>query len=140
MVPAGPEVKRISRLVNELATPSIRRELIMSSKALIALSGVLLLAGVTGLLSGCGRSHAASPSSGASEAAPEITAAQVIARPLHHWEELTGTLQAVNVGGSARRASAATSIASSSSKARASSAINCCSRSIRARSSSRSTA
>jgi multidrug efflux system membrane fusion protein len=68
----------------------------MSSKTLAALSSILLL-GALGLLSGCGRSHAASAQSSATEAAPEITAAQVIARPLHHWQELTGTLQAVNV-------------------------------------------
>jgi multidrug efflux system membrane fusion protein len=73
-----------------------RWELIMSSKTLTALSSIVLL-GAAGLLSGCGRSHAASAPSGAADTAPEVTAAQVIARPLHHWQELTGTLQAVNV-------------------------------------------
>lgn len=68
----------------------------MSSGSLVALSTILLL-GSTSLLSGCGRSHAASSHSAAVEATPEITAAPVIARPLHHWQELTGTLQAVNV-------------------------------------------
>jgi multidrug efflux system membrane fusion protein len=47
------------------------------------------------LLSGCGRSHAAAPTAAAP--LPEITAAQVIARPLHQFQELTGTLQAVDV-------------------------------------------
>jgi multidrug efflux system membrane fusion protein len=68
----------------------------MSSKTLIALSSILLL-GTTAVLTGCGRSNAASVPSGAADTAPEVTAAQVIARPLHHWQELTGTLQAVNV-------------------------------------------
>jgi membrane fusion protein, multidrug efflux system len=50
-----------------------------------------------GTLSGCGRSQASAASASAASAAPEITVAQVIAKPLHHWDELTGTLQAVNV-------------------------------------------
>jgi multidrug efflux system membrane fusion protein len=71
----------------------------MSFGTRITLPSVLLLAAATGILSGCGPSHAApAASAGAgADSAPEITAAQVIARPLHHWQELTGTLQAVNV-------------------------------------------
>jgi multidrug efflux system membrane fusion protein len=69
----------------------------MSSRTRTALSLILLLAAASGVLSACGRSHAAAPAAAAADAAPEITAAQVIARPLHHWQELTGTLQAVNV-------------------------------------------
>ena len=45
------------------------------------------------LLSGCGHSLAASPA--AAPPAPEVSVAEVIARPLHQWVELTGTLQAV---------------------------------------------
>jgi membrane fusion protein, multidrug efflux system len=61
---------------------------------LLALSGLLLAASI-GALSGCGRSQAATGAA-TPPAAPEITVAQVIARPLHHWQELTGTLQAVD--------------------------------------------
>ncbi|HEY4975358.1 MAG TPA: biotin/lipoyl-binding protein, partial [Steroidobacteraceae bacterium] len=53
----------------------------------------LALGIVSALLSGCGRSLAAAP---AAPAAPEVTVAQVIARPLHQWVELTGTLQAID--------------------------------------------
>src|ERR1700694_3576155 len=52
----------------------------------------LALGLILALLSGCGHSLAASP---ATAPAPEVTVAQVIARPLHQWVELTGTLQAV---------------------------------------------
>jgi multidrug efflux system membrane fusion protein len=69
----------------------------MLSRISIILSSTLLLVGSFGLLSGCGRSQASAPAAAAASAPPQITVAQVIARPLHHWEELTGTLQAVNV-------------------------------------------
>jgi len=69
----------------------------MLSRISIVLSSTLLLIGSFGLLSGCGRSQASAPPDAAASAPPQITVAQVIARPLHHWEELTGTLQAVNV-------------------------------------------
>jgi membrane fusion protein, multidrug efflux system len=69
----------------------------MLSKISIILSSTLLLVGSFSLLSGCGRSQASAPAAAAASAPPQITVAQVIARPLHHWEELTGTLQAVNV-------------------------------------------
>ena len=49
---------------------------------------------VSALLSGCGHSLAATKA--ASPPAPEVTVAQVIAKPLHQWIELTGTLQAVD--------------------------------------------
>ena len=75
----------------------------MSTKVWLALSSTLLL-GAMGLLAGCGRSHAAGAPSSAAEVAPEITAAQVIARPLHHWQELTGTLQALTFLNQAWRA------------------------------------
>jgi multidrug efflux system membrane fusion protein len=61
------------------------------------LSSTLLLAACLSLLPGCGRSQAGAPSAAAADAAPQVTVAQVIARPLHHWEELTGTLQAVDI-------------------------------------------
>jgi multidrug efflux system membrane fusion protein len=54
----------------------------------------LALGIVSALLSGCGHSLAATPA--AAPPAPEVTVAQVIARPLHQWVELTGTLQAVD--------------------------------------------
>lgn len=47
------------------------------------------------VLSACGHSHAQS-SVAASPPPPTVTVAEVIARPLHHWDELTGELQAVN--------------------------------------------
>src|ERR1700680_1587216 len=49
---------------------------------------------VSSLLSGCGHSLAATAAAAAP--APEVTVAQVIARPLHQWVELTGTLQAID--------------------------------------------
>jgi multidrug efflux system membrane fusion protein len=67
----------------------------MSFKVSIALSATAILASLS-LIGGCGRSHAAAAAV-PSEAAPEITAAQVIAQPLHHFQEFTGTLQAVDV-------------------------------------------
>jgi membrane fusion protein, multidrug efflux system len=49
---------------------------------------------VSSLLSGCGHSLAAAAPAAAP--APEVTVAQVIARPLHQWVELTGSLQAID--------------------------------------------
>jgi len=54
----------------------------------------LLAVGVSGVLSACGHSQAANAP--AAPPAAEVTVAQVIARPLHQWVELTGTLQAVH--------------------------------------------
>jgi len=50
----------------------------------------------SGLLAGCSHSRAESASTVAPPPPPEVTVAEVIARPLHHWDELTGELQAVN--------------------------------------------
>ncbi|MHB8476664.1 MAG: efflux RND transporter periplasmic adaptor subunit [Steroidobacteraceae bacterium] len=47
------------------------------------------------LLAACSHSHAQSASN-AAPPPPSVTVAEVIARPLHHWDELTGELQAVN--------------------------------------------
>jgi membrane fusion protein, multidrug efflux system len=47
------------------------------------------------MLSACSHSHAQSASN-AAPPPPSVTVAEVIARPLHHWDELTGELQAVN--------------------------------------------
>src|SRR6202011_5806606 len=47
------------------------------------------------VLSACGHSQAQS-SAAAAPPPPAVTVAQVIARPLHHSDELTGELQAVN--------------------------------------------
>lgn len=47
------------------------------------------------LLSACGHSQA-HPASNAATPPPTVTVAEVIVRPLHHWDELTGELQAVN--------------------------------------------
>jgi membrane fusion protein, multidrug efflux system len=47
------------------------------------------------LLAACSHSHAETAST-AAPPAPAVTVAEVIARPLHHWDELTGELQAVN--------------------------------------------
>jgi membrane fusion protein, multidrug efflux system len=58
-----------------------------SSSILAAICSIVLTA--------CGHSHAQSASNAAPPPAA-VTVAQVIARPLHHWDELTGELQAVN--------------------------------------------
>jgi multidrug efflux system membrane fusion protein len=47
------------------------------------------------VLTACGHSRAQSAANVAPPP-PAVTVAQVIARPLHHWDELTGELQAVN--------------------------------------------
>jgi multidrug efflux system membrane fusion protein len=54
----------------------------------------ILAAFCTIVLTGCGHSRA--QSSIAAPPPPAVTVAAVIARPLHHWDELTGELQAVN--------------------------------------------
>src|SRR3981081_737531 len=54
----------------------------------------ILAAFSTLVLSGCGHSRA--QSAGAAPPPPAVTVAEVIARPLHHSDELTGELQAVN--------------------------------------------
>jgi multidrug efflux system membrane fusion protein len=69
----------------------------MSPKISFFLTTAVLVAAIASLFSGCSRSQASAAPGAAASPAPEITVAQVIARPLHHWEELTGTLQAVNV-------------------------------------------
>jgi multidrug efflux system membrane fusion protein len=46
------------------------------------------------VLTACSHSHA--QSANAAPPPPSVTVAEVIARPLHHWDELTGELQAVN--------------------------------------------
>src|SRR5271154_1422829 len=48
-----------------------------------------------GVLSACSHSEA-QPAPNAAAPEPAVTVAEVIARPLHHWSELTGELQAVN--------------------------------------------
>lgn len=47
------------------------------------------------VLTACSHSHVQSASN-AAPPPPSVTVAEVIARPLHHWDELTGELQAVN--------------------------------------------
>jgi len=54
----------------------------------------LALGVISALLSGCGHSLAATAAP--TPPAPEVTVAQVIARPLHQWVELTGSLQAID--------------------------------------------
>jgi membrane fusion protein, multidrug efflux system len=54
----------------------------------------ILTAFFTLVLTGCGHSRA--QSSAAAPPPPAVTVAEVIARPLHHSDELTGELQAVN--------------------------------------------
>jgi len=58
-----------------------------SSSILAAICSIVLTA--------CGHSHAQSAANAAPPPAT-VTVAQVLARPLHHWDELTGELQAVN--------------------------------------------
>ena len=59
----------------------------ISTSILSAISAIVLTA--------CGHSRAQSAAD-AAPPPPAVTVAQVIARPLHHWDELTGELQAVN--------------------------------------------
>ncbi len=54
----------------------------------------ILAAICSAVLAACSHSHAQSASNAAPP--PAVTVAEVIARPLHHWDELTGELQAVN--------------------------------------------
>jgi multidrug efflux system membrane fusion protein len=58
-----------------------------SSSILAAICSIVLTA--------CNHSHAQSAANAAPPPAT-VTVAQVLARPLHHWDELTGELQAVN--------------------------------------------
>jgi membrane fusion protein, multidrug efflux system len=58
-------------------------------------STAILAAICTIVLTACGHSQAQSASN-AAPPPPGVTVAQVISRPLHHWDELTGELQAVN--------------------------------------------
>jgi len=55
----------------------------------------ILAAICLGVLAGCSHSRA-EPTSGAAPPPPAVTVAEVVSRPLHHWDELTGELQAVN--------------------------------------------
>lgn len=55
----------------------------------------ILTAAGAAVLAACSHSHAQSTSN-AAPPPPSVTVAEVIARPLHHWDELTGELQAVN--------------------------------------------
>jgi multidrug efflux system membrane fusion protein len=57
-------------------------------------STCILAAICTIVLTACGHSRA--QSSVAAPPPPAVTVATVLARPLHHWDELTGELQAVN--------------------------------------------
>ena len=54
----------------------------------------ILVLAVAATLAGCGTSQAEAPV--AATPAPDVTVAQVIAKPLHQFEEFTGQLQAVN--------------------------------------------
>jgi membrane fusion protein, multidrug efflux system len=58
------------------------------------LNFILLVVGAA-VLGACSHSRAQSASD-AAPPAPSVTVAAVVARPLHHWDELTGELQAVN--------------------------------------------
>ena len=58
-------------------------------------SSSILAAICTIVLTACNHSHAQSAANAAPPPAT-VTVAQVLARPLHHWDELTGELQAVN--------------------------------------------
>lgn len=58
-----------------------------SSSILAAICSIVLTA--------CSHSHA-QPAANAAPPPATVTVAQVLTRPLHHWDELTGELQAVN--------------------------------------------
>lgn len=58
-------------------------------------STAILAAICTTVLTACSHSQAQSASN-AAPPPPAVTVAEVISRPLHHWDELTGELQAVN--------------------------------------------
>src|SRR5258708_10562270 len=55
----------------------------------------ILAANLAAVLTACGHSQAHSAANAALPQ-PAVTVAEVISRPLHHWDELTGDLQAVN--------------------------------------------
>jgi multidrug efflux system membrane fusion protein len=55
----------------------------------------ILAAFCVSVLAACSHSQAQSAAN-AAPPPPTVTVAEVIARPLHHWDELTGELQAVN--------------------------------------------
>lgn len=61
----------------------------------LRLSPSILATICASVLSACSHSQA-HQASNAALPEPAVTVAQVIARPLHHWSELTGELQAVN--------------------------------------------
>jgi len=58
-------------------------------------SKLILAAICAAVLAACSHSQAQSAAN-AAPPPPSVTVAEVIARPLHHWDELTGELQAVN--------------------------------------------
>ncbi len=58
-------------------------------------SSSILAAICAAVLAACSHSQA-HPANNAAPPQPTVTVAQVISRPLHHWDELTGELQAVN--------------------------------------------
>jgi len=60
----------------------------------LKISNLILAAVCAAVLSAC--SHSRAQSANAAPPPPTVTVAEVIARPLHHWDELTGELQAVN--------------------------------------------
>jgi len=61
----------------------------------LTISKRILTAICAAVLAACSHSQA-QPASNAAPPPPAVTVAEVIARPLHHWDELTGELQAVN--------------------------------------------
>ncbi len=62
---------------------------------LLRTSTAILATICTIVLTACSHSQAQSASN-AAPPPPAVTVAEVISRPLHHWDELTGELQAVN--------------------------------------------
>src|SRR5580704_10478277 len=74
--------------------PKVRSQGFYGVSMQLKLFKPILAAVGAAVLTACSHSHAQSASNAAPP--PSVTVAEVIARPLHHWDELTGELQAVN--------------------------------------------
>src|SRR3984957_18724722 len=76
--------------------PKVRSQGLFTELSMLLRTSTAILATIcTFVLTACSHSQAQSASN-AAPPPPAVTVAEVISRPLHHWDELTGELQAVN--------------------------------------------
>src|SRR5580692_4976079 len=76
--------------------PKVRSQGLFTELPMVLRTSTAILAAISTLvLTACSHSQAQSASN-AAPPPPAVTVAEVISRPLHHWDELTGELQAVN--------------------------------------------